>query len=246
MSTRAPRGNTQKDVNQVIWNELSNSQKYSEQQSLTVLDNPCGQGEWLKFLKSQRPNWNAVGIDLFGPDKISDTIPCYRLDSSQNWSEKSQLATKSVDIATFISGAMAFDNLSNYFKQTHSLLKNGATLIVTNDNTWTLRDRISFLFNGRTRRFKLNYNSNEGNWHNINIATLTHIMEKSGFQIEKVTYTSFYPEDYLFLPLAVLLWPWQWFYRNFEKSNKPKMQRQVLYPFSSLIGRHYVVFARKT
>lgn len=242
-SLTAPRANTQKDVNTTVWSELS--KKFGRSSRFTILDNPCGQGEWLQFVQSQNPNAEAIGVDLFGPEQISERIPCYKLDSSGDWA--TNCATpESVDIVTCISGVMAFDNLTRYFKQSHSILKSSGLLVVTNDNTWTLRDRISYLFNGRVRRFRLSYNTNEGNWNNVSIAVLVQMLEKSGFEITEIKYTAFYPEDFALLPLALLLWPWQWLYRQIEGTNRQPAFRQRLYPFSALLARHYVIFAKKS
>ncbi|MEJ7660974.1 MAG: hypothetical protein WKG07_15835 [Hymenobacter sp.] len=56
---------------------------------------------------------------------------------------------------------------------------------------------------------------------------------------------AFYVEDLLYLPLAVLLWPWQWLQlRRLCEQHRPRPPRGA-FGFRSLLHRHYVFVGEK-
>ena len=116
-------------------------------------------------------------------------------------------------------------------------------MVVTNDNFMTLRDRISFLFFGRFKRFKLCNEVGEGNWNMVSPQAIVMLLQRQGFRDLQIEYTSVYIEDYFLIPLAFLFYPIFLAYLILHKSTMPISKRQKLFPFKSMIARHYIVSA---
>lgn len=53
------------------------------------------------------------------------------------------------------------------------------------------------------------------------------------------------PKDYLMFPLALLVYPIQFLYMQFKKSRMPVAMRHEMYPFRSLLFRHYIIVCEK-
>lgn len=58
-------------------------------------------------------------------------------------------------------------------------------------------------------------------------------------------YTSFYTEDWLFAPLAVLLWPLHWLRLRRLRSTTDWEMRRQLFGFRFLLFRHYFFVGEK-
>lgn len=124
-------------------------------------------------------------------------------------------------------------------------LRPGGLLLVSNDNYLTVRDRLSYLFTGRVRRFRLLFEPDEGNFQLVQHQELKRLFDVNGVQLTQVHYTSLYLEDLLYLPLALLLWPWQrWQLRRLRNSTSWPL-RQQLFGFKSLLYRHYFFVGEK-
>ena len=48
------------------------------------------------------------------------------------------------------------------------------------------------------------------------------------------------------LPLALLVYPIQLVYMTLSRSEMPLAERRVMYPFRSLLCRHYIVVCQKS
>ena len=233
-----PQGLTQKGVNKSILNELN---KIFEK-PINWLDVPCGHGDLLEYGYQELKQKNLVGIDLFPPTN-KNTVQYLKIDVSLPFSENVPL--KPFDLITCISGVMAFDNISMFFRETRRILKKDGVLVVTNDNFWTLRDRISYLLTGRFRRFKLCNDKNEGNWNIVTLSTLHQSLEMQGYQVEKIQYTSIYPEDWLLLPLAFIIYLFQGLHLLTRKSDIPVKKRFEMFPITALLARHYILYCKQ-
>ena len=236
-SNTVERGNTQKGVNTAVYNYLD------QQEFASLLDIPCGQGEFLRHIRSHRPKVKLAGIDLFATPhpEIQDVF--IRGDAREGFRS---LGNQKFDVITSISGVMCFDNVSGFFKNCSGHLNQNGVLIITNDNIQTIRDRLSFLFLGRLKRFKLLYSANEGNWNVVLIQGLWKQFKLNGFKIEKVEYVSLYLEDIVFAPLALMIYPIWLLNLLFTKAEMPIKERLALFSIKALIYRHYIIYGRKT
>ncbi len=234
------KGNTQKDVNKSIIRFLTGY--YPNTSDLkSVFDAPCGQGEFLRSLKRFFPNTHVEGQDLFASPLPEIAQNFLRGDLRNTFLNK----TDKFDVITCISGVMVFDHVSGFVEKAEKHINPGGLLIVTNDNVLTLRDRLSFLFFGRLKRFKLGYSVQEGNWNVMLIQGLWKLLRMNKFEVLKVEYTSFYAEDLVFAPVALVLYPLWWLYIRFSKGEMDQKTRRELFPLSSLLSRHYIIYARK-
>lgn len=231
------RGNTQDGVNKEIIQFLLSLQK----PELKLFDLPCGDGTFLKNLKSFLPQAQLKGADLYATPRAEIAAHCVKAASS-DWSH---LKGQSQDVVSCISGVMCFDNASEVFQQASQHVKTGGFLIVTNDNVLTVRDRLSFLFFGRLKRFKKLYTSTEGNWNVMLIQGLWKLFQQNGFQLKEVRYTSLRMEDWFFLPLAILLYPLELGYLVSQKSELSIRERRRLFPFKSMLARHYIMIGER-
>ncbi|MEO8167946.1 MAG: class I SAM-dependent methyltransferase [bacterium] len=234
-----PGSNTQKNVNRDIMRLL---QRFTDLASLkTVLDIPCGEGEWAHFLKSRFPHLRILGVDKFAKVKFDD-FEFHQMDIHDFFQT---VKPANVDLISSISGVMCFDGIESLFAHFRSSLTTGGHLVVTNDNIMTVRDRLSFLFFGYFRRFRLLFSPSEGNWNVVLPQALVMFLQRNGFQIEAIKYTSIYFEDYLLLPVALLIYPFLAFNLVRYRSEIPLKVRFQIFPFKMLLARHYVMIAKK-
>lgn len=234
------RGSTQKGVNRAILKFLLS---YFQTKKLEfLLDVPCGKGEFLNTIKKIFPDSEIEGYDLFATP----------LPEIKNFFKTSDIKTifsehdgNKCDVITCISGVMVFDHVSSFIENASRHLKPDGWLIITNDNVITVRDRLSFLFLGRLRRFKLIYSRDEDIWNVVLIQALWKHLQQNGFNNIKVQYTSCYLEDFIFLPLAILIYPYWWLAIYLTKGEMDVETRKKLFPFIALLARHYVIYAQK-
>ncbi len=239
-------GNTAVGVNQAIINYLLaqalTEKKASRLSHLTsALDLPCGQGHFMLALKSQFPNLQVKGKDLYATPLL-EAKPYFSQEGVDQWSSHKG---EKFDLITCISGVMVFDNIVSFFEQCASHLNADGTFIVTNDNVLTIRDRISWLLWGRLRRFKKFYDMNEGNWNVVLIQALVRFYIKNGIEIQKIEYVTVRWEDLLFAPLAVLLYPLQLVTLRRAPSEIPFSLRLQMCSLKSLFARHYIIYGKK-
>jgi hypothetical protein len=102
---------------------------------------------------------------------------------------------------------------------------------------------------GTFKRFPLVYRPSEGNTQSTSIMTIVDTLEKAGFKVEDVKYTSARFEDYLWIPFAVVLWIIQGLAVAKAAGGKnPRFSSSFirrLYPLRALWCRHYLILARK-
>ncbi len=237
-----PRGNTQKHVNREVLRYVL--ERSGLPPTSRVLDAPCGEGEFLSLLRKYWPNATLTGCDL-RPD--APTVAGLRYqpaDLSQPFDAQAP-GESAFDLVTSISGVMMFGNTRTFVASCARQLRPGGQLLITNDNVLTVRDRLSYLFLGRLRRFKLLFETDEGISQLVQQQELKRLFELHGVALREVIYTSFYGEDLLFLPLALLLYPLQWLYLRRLKSSTPWALRRQLFGFRSLLARHYIFVGEK-
>jgi len=235
--------NTQSQVNQRIVEEIS--QHLKAVKNPAIMDLPCGNGSFLQFLSEKFHATHSTGIEI-------ERFPTHEaLEARKNihflYTDLSKPfnANHTFDIITSVSGVMEFENTSLFLEQCFLHLKSDGTLFLTNDNIATIRDRFSFLFFGKFKRFAMNLWPGFSTYKAISVQELYKMLKERGFEIEKVVYTDARFEDWLFLPLALLLYPFQAHYIFWEKSPMPRKIRFELFPLRSLICRHYFFVARK-
>lgn len=244
LGLKIPRGNTQKNVNKVVVTQLIHH--YSQQKKLSSvqhLDLPCGEGQLAKALTEVFPTAQVTAVDLFTNVPAMPRVQFSRMGVADFLSDAEPEKFHSISC---VSGVMCFDGLPELFQYSSNCLKSGGLLVVSNDNVLTVRDRLSFLFFGELKRFKILYKTHEGNWNAVLPQALFMFFERSGFKNIQIQYTSFYVEDLLFLPLAILLFPLMILRLALARTHLPFQQRMALFPFWSLMGRHYVMSGIKS
>ena len=232
-----PRGSTQKNVNQVVFDSISGKLN----QARLLVDAPCGSGEFAHFLGENFSGLKVIGVDLFTEPQNKK----FEFQKAGAQDVISRQAPGSVDIVTCISGVMCFDGVPQLVAAAYTALKSGGALVITNDNIMSVRDRLNFLFFGHFKRFKLLYANNEGNWNVVLPQALISQLQSHGFKKWQMKYTAIYNEDFFFLPLAVVIYPVFVAYLLMRKSDFSVSERLELFPFRMLISRHYVITAEK-
>lgn len=238
-TVNVPRGSTQKNVNEVVFNAIK--KHVQNKSNFSLLDVPCGHGVFANFIKEQYPQSKVVGIDLFENPQNP------KFDFHKTKAQYFLLENKNTkyDMVTCISGIMCFDGAGDFFQTIYPSLSEGGIFVVTNDNVLTVRDRIHFLIFGHLKRFRLLYSTDEGNWNVIMPQGVGMLLERAGFKNIQYKYTAIYFEDFIFLPMAILIYPFFAFYLLLFKGTKTAGERLKMFPFMSLIARHYVVTAVK-
>ena len=238
--TNIPRGNTQKDVNREVLRYVLAQSGLAP--TSRVLDAPSGEGEFLKVL---RRCWPAAALTACDIRPEAPELPGLRYEQI-DLSQPFDLAEgQPFDLVTSISGIMMFGNTSTFIGSCARQLRPGGVLVVTNDNVLSVRDRLSYLFLGRVRRFKLLFDTDEALSQFVQQQELKRLMESQGVALEQVIYTSFYGEDLLFLPFALLIYPFQWLYLRRVRHSTSQALRLKMFGFRSLLARHYIFIGRK-
>jgi 2-polyprenyl-3-methyl-5-hydroxy-6-metoxy-1,4-benzoquinol methylase len=233
------RGQTQKGVNKIILEELLN--RFNDRSKIKTLDLPCGNLEFLNYVHALFPNWELEGFDLFAPAS-KNNVKFTQMDISKDFSISKE---ERFDLITCISGIMMFGNTENFLVNCTNRLNPNGTIIITNDNPATIKDRLAYLFLGRFRIFDQIFNDNDTLTQLVLIQDLSRILRKNNIEIEKIIYTSFYAKDFLFLPIALMIYPFQMLYLLGRKSNLSLAVKLSKYNFKQLFGRHYIVIGKK-
>ena len=239
-----PRGNTQKHVNRDVLAYLLRHQAARLAQPVRWLDLPCGQGEFLGQVRRFFTQPQLWGADVRpAPPAVLGGLAGYEAaDLSRQFPFG---AGPDFDVITSISGIMCFANTAQFVGNCARRLRPGGLLLVSNDNCLSVRDRLSYLFGGRVRRFRLLFEPDEGNFQLVQHQELKRLFDVNGIALTRVVYTSFYTEDLLYLPLALLLWPWQWWQLRRARSSTGHALRRQLFGFKSLLYRHYFFVGEK-
>ena len=241
--TQIPRGNTQKSVYHDVLTYLTQQPLLDLAKPLRWLDAPCGEGEFLDQVVRFFP-----AADRWGTDRRPAPppgLPAAHYASADLSREFPFGGEAPFDLITSISGIMCFANTAQFVANCAGRLRPGGLLIITNDNCLTVRDRLSYLFTGRLRRFRLLFEPDEGNFQLVQQQELKRLFDVHGLRLRRVFYTARYTEDLLYLPLALALWPLQWLrLRRLRSSTTPDLSRQ-LFGFRSLLDRHYVFVGEK-
>ena len=242
-----PRGNTQKHVNRDLLKYLLRCQGARlRRPGVRWLDLPCGAGELLEQVRRFFAPAELWGADVCPtPPAVPSSLAGYAaVDLSQQF-PFAGAPTPTFDIITSISGVMCFANTAQFIGNCARRLAPGGLLLVSNDNCLSVRDRLSYLFLGRVRRFRLLFEPDEGNFQLVQHQELKRLFDVNGIKLMHVCYTAFYLEDLLYLPLALLLWPWHWWQLRRARSRVSWALRQQLFGFKSLLCRHYFFVGEK-
>lgn len=234
-----PKGNTCDGVNRAVVEALLALDRDRAGQS--ILDVPCGHGILLKVLRAFFPKAVIKGADLqTAPEFAKDEVVA--IDASRSFTI---FPERKFDVIISVSGIMEFHNTQQFFETCRDHLAPEGRLVVTNDNVFTVRDRLANLFFGRTRLFRLLVSPEQVTWNLIPTQGMVRMLHDAGFVVDTMRYVSAKPSDWLLLPLAALIWPFQWAQLQAEKKALPENLRSMMFPFTALIYRHYVVVCRK-
>lgn len=235
-----PRGNTQDEVNHKVFEALL--KRYQPTEPLKVLEIPSGEGFFLETFRKIFPK-----AELLGGDPYVEPVASVKALTVKKTAEEIFLDLKNqkFDLMVCISGVMCFDGIHKFVRQATETLKVGGHFILTNDNTLTARDRLSFLLFGRVKRFKLLYQYEERNWNIMPIQALWMLWHQNHVELEEVIYAPIKTEDWLTLPIALVLFPFQMIYLATQKSPLTWKQRYRMFPFRSLLARHYILVGKK-
>lgn len=233
--SKIPRGNTVPGVNRTIVEYLLDRSDLAE--GFAVLDVPCGNGAFLDALKEFFPAAETFGADIIEPPDNS-RHRFFRIDARQPFEIETNEKFK---IITSISGVTEFDNTQQFLEQLRPYLSQDGVLIVSNDNIFSVRNRLLYLLFGRFRQTHLFMGNDEPTWKIIPLQNLTRILFEAGFEIAEVKYVPAKASEWLWLPLAALVYIFQYLYLRFGESETAFSIKTALYPFVSLIARHYVL-----
>ncbi|MGI4021560.1 MAG: hypothetical protein ACRYFA_08655 [Janthinobacterium lividum] len=233
------RGQTQENVNRTILTYLYN--QFPEDTTISFLDLPCGNLEFLKYVKALFPLSKLTGADICRPE-LPAGISFQQMDLTEDFTLP---AEKKFEVLSSISGVMMFSNTLRFIKNCSGRIKTGGVFILTNDNNATIKDRLAYLFLGRYRIFNLVFEDNQLMTENVPIHELVRLMRTNGIRIDDITYTSFSTKDLLFLPFALIAYLSQWLYLKTLKTQLPETLKWQMYPFKHLFCKHYIIRGTK-
>jgi 2-polyprenyl-3-methyl-5-hydroxy-6-metoxy-1,4-benzoquinol methylase len=233
-----PRGNTCRGVNRAILEYLAGQK--DDFAGKWILDIPCGEGTLLRSLRRFFPKACLRGADLQAPSQLTpeEYAP---VDASRLFSI---FPERRFDLAISVSGVLEFENTLQFFQSLRKHLKADGALIVTNDNMVSVRDRLEYLLVGKVRHpYDIFVSRDQVSWKVVPIHNLVRVLEDAGFTVKEIRYVPVRSKDWLLLPLALALYPIQWAYARLSRTKLPLRMRQEMYPFASLLSRHYLIIA---
>jgi len=233
------RGQTQTDVNRTVLEIIC--RQADENTPVRLLDLPCGNLEFLSYVKTLFPAAEITGADIVKPE-MQQGIAFVQMDFTREFTIPPE---KKYDVITSISGVMMFGNTLAFIRNCIDHLETGGSFIITNDNAATIKDRLSFFFLSRYRLFNAVFEDKEHLTENISINKLCHLLRTNGVAVEEIRYTSLYKKDLLLLPFALLAWCTQFLYLKRLHTKILRSQIKMMYPFRHLFCRHYVIVGRK-
>ena len=206
-----------------------------------LLDIPCGTGELILALRRFFPKAEIKGCDLTPPAGLApgDFEPA---DAARSFPV---FDGRQFDCILCVSGVMEFDNTLAFFESCHARLRGNGELIVTNDNLSAVRDRALLLLLGKTHRFPLYTLPGDPTWKAIPIQNLVRLLLEAGFEIRKIRHVLSGWRDWCWLPLAALLYPILALHRRVNRGSMPQALRRAMFPFRSLLSRHYVIYCAR-
>ena len=230
-----PRGNTCPGVNRTIIEYFL--ARRPDIEAAKWLDVPCGDGQFLDAVKRFFPNVETSGADIVCPQQFKHDF--IELDASDF---TTQIGIDRFDIATCISGVMEFDNTLAFFRRLSAMSTPSLTLIVTNDNVQTVRDRLLYLLFGRFRQYRLDpHRLDIPTWKVLHLANLIRILKDAGYTVREVKYVTGGPAEWLWLPLAIPIYLAEYLYRRFSHGSTIA----EYFSFESLVARHYLLICGK-
>jgi SAM-dependent methyltransferase len=233
------RGQTQKNVNRTVLSTLL--QIFQPESAITALDLPCGDMEFLSYVNKLFPKAKLFGADI-EQKKAPDYITFKQMDLTKNFALPD---VETFDLITSVSGVMVFGNTQGFINNCVSRLKPGGTLVITNDNCATVTDRLAYLFLARYRIFNTIFEQHDTLIQIVPIQELCYLLKMNNVSIQKIEYTSFYLKDLMYLPFALLVYPFQLFYLLRLKSSLSTIFKKSMYPFKHLFCKHYVIVGKK-
>lgn len=234
-----PRGNTSAGVNRTIIEHLLS--KLEPGTTAALLDVPCGKGEFLDAVKRFFPETETYGADITEPPG-GFAHHFARIDAAH-----SSLAFDGTRfrLVTCISGVMEFDNTLSFFEGLRDLLDPEGELIVSNDNLLSVRDRILYLLFGRHRQYKMAIPFDAPTWKIVPLQNLLRVLFEAGFEVTAIRYVPPRTSDWIWLPLAALIFPFQYLYLRSKGEEQDLSVKRAMFPFISLLSRHYIVVCRR-
>ena len=232
-----PRGNTCPGVNRAIIEYFL--AHCPDIETAKWIDVPCGNGQFLDAVKRFFPNVKTTGADIVRPQQFDHEF--LELDASDS---AGPVTSDRFDIVTCISGVMEFDNTLAFFRQLSAMSTPSSTLVVTNDNVQTVRDRLLYLLLGRFRQYRLDPQRLDiPTWKVLHLANLIQILKNAGYTVREVKYVTGGSPEWLWLPLAIPIYLAEYIYRR--RSFFPGNKNTKYFSLESLVARHYLLICGK-
>lgn len=234
-----PTGLTCKGVHRAVIEHL-----IDEGQDMThknMLDIPCGNGDLISSLRLFFPKADVRGCDLEKPAMLTVDEFAF-VDANRSFTV---FPDRKFDYVFSVSGVMEFDNTGQFFESCYNHLREGGQFIVTNDNLVTVHDRIAYFWLGKARQFQIFVTQGQVTWKLIPVHNLLRILRDAGFKVRRLDYVSIEPKDWLLLPVALLIYPIQLAYIRLTRNEMPLAEKLSMYPFRSLLCRHYIIVCDK-
>lgn len=235
-----PTGQTCPGVNRAVVELLLEEGRHAAGRH--VLDIPCGNGELVRTVRSFFPEASVRGCDLQKPEGLADADFAV-VDASRPFAV---FQDRPFDCILSVSGVMEFDNTLQFFESCHQHLRPGGRFIVTNDSGVTMWDRLCYLLLGKTRQFQIFVDQDQPTWKVLPLQNMIRLLRDAGFTVrEKPRYVSIERRNWLMLPFALLVYPVQWLYIHLARNPMPVAEKRGMYPFRSLLCRHYILVCEK-
>jgi SAM-dependent methyltransferase len=216
----------------------------------SLLDVPSGEGALAKRLQD-------LGFDVSCCDLYPQIFKLNGVENRRgNLDEKLSYEDGSFDYVVCVEGLEHIENPANAIREFVRLLKVNGTLIVSVPNIMNIEERLKWLFSGYTSHFKpLSAEAREAiskefggmeeialHVNPIGYSEVRFLLEKSGFEIEKLYIDKPKKNTWAFLPLAAVIR----LAAKFTSANKRKARwTDELNSSEVLLGGNTLIFKAK-
>ncbi len=201
-----------------------------------VFDVSCREGVLLSSLEKLFPLASLEGVNLesLGWSDEHEQHVCRQGRSFE-------LPAEQYDVIAWRSGLISPGTLSMFFEICAYHLAVGGLFIVVSGNPVIAEARLAGIL---TDEAVATEHATGSLWNTLHVEKMMRYARNAGFRVRAVAYVPITWTDVYMLPAAALLWMAQTAFGRFLRPELVPRLRQ-LFPFSSLMSRHYVLILEK-
>jgi hypothetical protein len=198
---------------------------------LRVLDISCHTSRWERYLERLLC---ASFVEVLHPS-LCDVI-------EEERGPLFEFPDKAFDLILWRSGAVDTDSIPALLWKCSEHLTESGRMMLVSSNPSTARERLA-RFTGKERDFE---SVSDIRWNDTPLDKMLGFVDASGVRVTNLEYSPISLVELAMLPLAALIWVGQSFCFWRRKSNYERKRLNAMFPFRSLLSRHYVLVCERS